>query len=63
MKSLPLSHVYINDLPGIFNGATWDMYADDANIIVTGDTFNEAYTKIGKLAQGLIRWVIPTACP
>ena len=49
--------IYINDLPGICDLATWVMYADDANIIVYGDSFEEAHQKIVALANKLTEWV------
>ena len=49
--------IYINDLPGIFGSATWIMYADDANIIVTGENMDEINRKISVLAGKLVQWV------
>ena len=49
--------IYINDLPGISNFARFLMYADDANIIISGDSVDEINTKISLLTDSLVRWV------
>lgn len=49
--------IYINDLPGISCFAKFILYADDANIIITGYNMHEISTKLNSLAQGLLRWV------
>ena len=49
--------IYINDLPCISNLARFILYADDANIIVTGDTVEEVNMKIAQITRLLIAWV------
>ena len=49
--------IYINDLPGISEFAKFIMYADDANIIITGVNMDEIYNKVVSLTQRLVRWV------
>ena len=49
--------IFINDLPNIFPFAHFILYADDANIIVTGRTIEEIENKINTLIPELTRWV------
>ena len=49
--------IYINDLPGISNLAKFILYADDANIIVTGETEEEVQLKLSQIASTLVSWV------
>ena len=49
--------IYINDLPGISNIAKFILYADDANIIVTGSSIHEILTQVNCLTDVLIKWV------
>ena len=49
--------IYINDLPNISDLAKFILYADDANIIVTGSTEEEVQVKLLQIASLLIRWV------
>ena len=49
--------IYINDLPSISEVAKFILYADDANIIVTGSSIHEAMNKINILSQDLVKWV------
>ena len=49
--------IYINDLPNIYNLAKFILYADDANIIVSGNTLQEIESQIMELAPLLIHWV------
>ena len=49
--------IYINDLPGISNLAKFILYADDANIIITGSNIQEIISKIDHLTDVLIKWV------
>ena len=49
--------IYINDLPGISNIATFILYADDANIIVTGSNMHEVLQKINSIIHDLVNWV------
>ena len=49
--------IYINDLPQISHLAKFIMYADDANIILTGNSLEEVYQKLEYVAQDLVKWV------
>ena len=49
--------IYINDLPHISNLANFILYADDANIIITGNTEGEVQVKLLEIASLLIKWV------
>ena len=49
--------IYINDLPEIFKHAKFILFADDANIIVTGDSVDELQSKINLLQSSLDNWV------
>jgi len=49
--------IYINDLPSIDSDVHFILYADDANIIITGSNINEVRTKIEQLLLKLSNWV------
>ncbi len=49
--------IYINDLPEISDIAQFILYADDANIIVTGKCIDEAILKINEVIAKLVKWV------
>ena len=49
--------VYINDIPQINSLAKFILYADDANIIITADSFEEIQSKIEILLENLQSWV------
>ena len=49
--------IYINDLPGISDLAKFILYADDANIIVTGHNEEEIQSKLSLIATLLVNWV------
>jgi exonuclease III len=49
--------IYINDLPQISKYAKFIMYADDANIIITGKSVDEINEKFGQLSTSLLSWV------
>ena len=49
--------IYINDLPQISEIAKFIMYADDANIFLTGENINEVYDKLKILSDVLVKWV------
>ena len=49
--------IYINDLPGIFKQAKFIFFADDANIIVKGESIGEVQEKINRLQSLLDEWV------
>ena len=49
--------IYINDLPNINNIAKFILYADDANIILTGETISEISSKFHELSDALFNWV------
>ena len=49
--------IYINDLPNISKFAHFILYADDANIIVTGDSIHEVMQKVELLCSDIVKWV------
>ena len=49
--------IYTNDLPNIDKAAKFILYADDANIIVTGNDMCEIKGKVESLATQLLSWV------
>ena len=49
--------IYINDLPGMNDLAQFILYADDANIIISGDSILEIEEKINTLCKRLMEWV------
>ncbi len=49
--------IYINDLPGINKLAKFILYADDANIIITGESILEIEDKLEELTRALTLWV------
>ena len=49
--------VYINDLPNISKLAKFILYADDANIIITGNSIPEIMTKFNEVSCALVDWV------
>ena len=49
--------IYINDLPKISSSAKFILYADDANIFVSGSTMAEVEQQIRELAPLLVSWV------
>ena len=49
--------VYINDIPFISSLAKFILYADDANIIITADNFEDLQNKIERLLEQLQSWV------
>ena len=49
--------IYINDLPNISQLARYILYADDANIIITGYTIQEVHEKFNTVSSALIQWV------
>ena len=49
--------IYINDIPNICQIAKFILYADDANIIVTGSNITEIKNNIYILTQKLVTWV------
>ena len=49
--------IYINDLPEISDIAKFILYADDANIIVTGQCIDEVVSKINEVITKLLKWV------
>ena len=49
--------IYINDLPGIGSIAKFILYADDANIIIKADSFEEIQSKLEILLEKLQSWV------
>ena len=49
--------LYINDLPGISTLAKFILYADDANIIISGNNIYEIEDQLNLLSQSLVKWV------
>lgn len=49
--------IYINDIPGICNFAKFILYADDANIILTGDCMSQIEEQLAQLSVNLVKWV------
>ena len=49
--------IYINDLPNISILAKFIMYADDANIIITGKDMDEIIRNFETISTLLVKWV------
>ena len=49
--------IYINDLPNICHLAKFILYADDANIIVSGQSMHEIEQQLAELIPALTKWV------
>ena len=49
--------IYINDLPNISKLAKFVLYADDANIIITGDSVEEVTEVYNSVSKILLEWV------
>ena len=49
--------IYINDLPNIFRLAKFILYADDANIIISGQSMHEIEQQLAELIPALTKWV------
>ena len=49
--------IYINYLPQLSKVAKFIMYADDANIIITGDNIAEVSEQLNALGNELVKWV------
>ena len=49
--------IYINDIPEICKFAKFILYADDANIIVTGNSMIEISEQVTELCKVLLKWV------
>ena len=49
--------IYINDIPNINKIAKFILYADDANIIITGNCISEINSKFTELSSALVNWV------
>ena len=49
--------IYINDIPEIQRFAKFILYADDANIILTGKNMQEIEEKFCRLSSALVQWV------
>ena len=49
--------IYINDLPSISTLAKFILYADDANIIITGQSEEEIQSKLLQITSLLLKWV------
>ena len=49
--------IYINDLPNISKYAKFILYADDANILLTGKDTEEILKKFDTIALSILKWV------
>ena len=49
--------IYINDIPHVSNLAKFILYADDANIIITGNDIAEVDAQLRDLCKSLLKWV------
>ena len=49
--------IYINDLPGISHIARFILYADDANIILTGTNIVDINHQLKLICSKLVKWV------
>ena len=49
--------IYINDIPNVSELATFILYADDANIIITGECEAEVRDQLTVLINKLVNWV------
>ena len=49
--------IYINDIPQVSNLAKFILYADDANIIITGNSIAEVDVQLRDLCKSLLKWV------
>ena len=49
--------IYINDLPNICQLAKFILYADDANIIIRGQSMHEIELQLSELIPALTKWV------
>ena len=49
--------IYINDIPQISNIAKFILYADDANIIISGSNIAEANQRLISICDKLVEWV------
>ena len=49
--------LYINDIPHIHKLVKFILYADDANIIITGNNAHEIISKYRELGEALVNWV------
>ena len=49
--------IYINDIPNLFKNAQFILYADDANIFITGSNILDIKQQVTKLGDELVKWV------
>ena len=49
--------IYINDLPGITQFAKFILYADDANVLISGKNLVEVLSKFESISSTLVKWV------
>ena len=49
--------IYINDIPNISQIAKFILYADDANIIITGNNIADVDEQLRELSKILLKWV------
>ena len=50
--------LYINDLPNIDKLTEYIFFADDANLIITGNTYEEVSNKVNTLLYNVQNWVV-----
>ena len=49
--------IYINDIPNVSQIAKFILYADDANIIITGNNITEVDAQLRDLCKIILKWV------
>ena len=49
--------IYINDIPNVSQIAKFILYADDANINITGNNITEVDAQLHDLCKILLKWV------
>ena len=49
--------IYINDIPNVSRIAKFILYADDANVIITGNNITEVDAQLRDLCKILLKWV------
>lgn len=55
--------IYINDIPNVSKIAKFVMYADDANVLLTGKTVVDIERKFNELSKHLETWVNSNGLP
>ena len=49
--------IHINDIPNVSQIAKFILYADDANIIITGNNITEVDAQLRDLCKIILKWV------